>query len=81
MATDRNVAEGSKWCRACGGPTTPPVGGYTTCPNRASGGLQKSPRDFCENLGPATRDYCEHCGEPVRRGGPCVACRKPPLPR
>ena len=79
MATDRNVADGSQWCRACGGRTTPPVGGYTTCANRTSGGLQQSPRDFCENLGPQGRDYCEHCGKPVRGAITCTNCGLPPL--
>ena len=78
MATDRNLADGSEWCRACGGPATV-FGDVSTCNNRASGGQQKSPRDLCRNLPPQERDYCELCGKPAPGAAPCPSCGRSPL--
>ncbi len=78
MATDRNLADGSEWCRACGGPATV-FAGVSTCPNRTSGGLQKSPRDHCRNLRPEDRDYCEQCGNPAQGAAACLSCGMLPL--
>jgi hypothetical protein len=76
--TDRNLANGSQWCRACGGPATV-FGGLSTCANRASDGLQKSPRDHCFNLGLVDREFCEQCGAPASGASPCANCGERPL--
>jgi hypothetical protein len=78
MATQRNVADGSRWCRDCGGATTI-GGGRATCANRAADGTQLIAQDVCENLGPERRRFCEQCRGAEPSAGRCVHCGQPTL--
>lgn len=70
MATDRNLSDGSEWCRACGGRATV-FEVVSTCHNLASGAQQKSPRDHCRTPPAGTRLL-----RVVRRAG--LRCRTVP---
>jgi len=79
MATfGRNLADGSRYCRDCGGPTVR-GGRLATCDNVADGGQQQTAQDVCSLLPPERRRYCERCGASDPGPGICPGCNESPL--